>query len=137
MLLMGCGGSDSPTGSGSGNNLTDAAIVGKWELTSIHTQGWETDESGNHKDVNTTEAIPAGTEIAEYKSDKTFTQGTAAFSVTGTWSVKGDSLLTVIADFGGVTLAEHVVIDGKTATFTSHQVDSEEDITVTNTATKQ
>jgi hypothetical protein len=137
LLLAACD-SSTNSGGGGGGNVAEADLIGKWSVSSVHRKGWETDVAGNHKDVDTVETYPAGTDIVEYKSDKTFTAGFGMFSINGTWSIKGDSVISVtsILEMKDTSSAQ-AVISGKEGTFTTHQVDSEEDLVVTTKATKQ
>jgi len=138
MLLMACGGSDSPTGPGTGGALTEAALIGKWNITTTHYTGWQNDSAGNKKTVDSTDTFPSGINTAEYKSDKSFIQSLGGFGFNGTWSIKGDSLITISTFFGITdTTSAYVVINGNSGTYTTHQVDSEQDLVVTSSATKQ
>jgi hypothetical protein len=131
------GACESSTNAG-GGTLTEAALVGKWNIASQQSKGWETDDAGNRKDVDTLETYPSGLNAVEYKSDKTFSVSLGGVSIGGTWSIKGDSLITVTS-FLGLSLpsSDHVVINGKEGVFTSHEVDTEQDLVVTKKATKQ
>ena len=133
MILMGC---DSSTGT-SGTTVSEAALIGKWSITSVHTKGWETDNLGNKKDVDSTETFPVGVNTVEYKSDHSYSTGMGGLNLGGTWSVKGDSVITVTS-FLGLEIPSSVSasISGNSGTFISHQVDTEEDLVVTTTATK-
>lgn len=138
MLLMACGGSDSSTGPGNGGTLTEAALIGKWNVTTVHNKGWETDDAGNKKNVDTVETYPAGISTVEYKSDKTMAMNMGGFPITGTWSIKGDSVITVTTVLGfNVPSSAYAVINGNSGTFTTHQVDDQQDLVVTTSATKQ
>jgi hypothetical protein len=137
-LLAACD-SSSGNGPGGGGALTEAALIGKWNVTSRQSKGWETDDEGNHKNVDTLETYPAGTSTVEYKSDKTFAASLGGlFSINGTWSIKGDSVITLTTIFGLTdTTSAYAVINGNEGTFTEHNVDSEQDLVVTTKATKQ
>ena len=132
MLLMACDSTTNPT-TGPG----PADLVGKWNVTSIHTKGWTNDDSGNKHTIDTVEAVPSGTYTIEYKSDNTVSTTQDGAPITGTWSVKGDSVI-IINSLGGYsdTLVALVAINGKSGTFTTHQVDPDDDLMVTLSATK-
>jgi hypothetical protein len=138
MVIMACGGSDSATGPGGGGTLTDAEVIGKWTATSAHKKGWETDSAGNKINVDSVLTDAADLPSIEYKSDKTVTTDLGGFALTGTWKIKGDSVITINSFFGiADTSSAYVVINGKSGTYTTHQVDSEQDVTITTSATKQ
>jgi len=134
MLLMAC---DTSTNSGSGPTLTEDALIGKWTVTSIHNKGWMNDDAGNRVNVDTVKNVPSGSSTAEYKSDKTVSINFGGFPISGTWSIKGDSVITVesIAGYKDTTSA-FVSIDGKSGTFITHEVDMDQDLIVTTSATK-
>jgi len=135
MLLMACGG-DSATGPG-GGGLSEATLVGKWNVTSVNNKGWENDDNGVKKNVDSTDTFPAGIYTAEYKSDKTYTMNLGGFAVNGTWSIKGDSLITISTVFGFTDTSSSLAsISGNSGTFISHEVDSDQDLIVTTKATK-
>jgi len=136
MLMMAC---DSGTGSGGGGgNLTEADLIGKWNVTSTHEKGWRNDDAGNKQDVDTVESVPSGTSTVEYKSDKTVSINFGGFGISGTWSIKGDSVIT-ISSFAGFadTSSAFASITGKSGTFITHEVAMDEDLIVTTSATKQ
>ena len=133
-LLMAC---DSTTGSSGGGSLTEDALIGKWTVTSVHSKGWLTDDSGNKKNVDTVETFPSGGSTAEYKADKTVAISTDGFAISGTWSIKGDSVITVTDIFGTQAASSAFAsINGKSGTFITHEVATEQDLVVTTSATK-
>jgi len=135
MLLMACDPSTSP---GTTSTPTDADLIGTWNVTSIHTKGWMNDDSGDKQTIDNVDPVPSGSYSFEYKSDKTVSTTIDGGSQAGTWSLKGDSVL-IIYSFSGFsdTVSSLVAIKGKSGTFTTHQVDPDDDFTVTLSATKQ
>lgn len=138
-LLMACGGSDSPTGPGTGGgSLTEAALIGKWNVTSVHTQGWSTDDAGNKKNVDSVDTFPSGTNTVEYWSNKTDTVNLGGFKIGGTWSIKGDSVITITSLFGFAhTSSAFASVSGNSGTFKTLQVDGQDSLMATSSATKQ
>jgi hypothetical protein len=128
LLLMAC---ESSTGSG-----TDADVVGTWKITSAHDKGWRLDDDGNKQDVDEDDSSQIGG-TRQFNADHTLAFD-VGFQVTGTWSVSGNTLTTLITVFGFTdTSTSTVTIDGKEGTFVSHDVDAETDIVTTLKATKQ
>lgn len=136
MMLMACGG-DSATGPGGGGALTEAALVGKWNITSVNNKGWQNDDNGVKQNIDSTDTYPAGLSTVEYKSDKTVSIDMGGFAINGTWSIKGDSVITISSILGfSDTSSAYAVINGNSGTFTTHQVDIDEDLIVTTKAAK-
>jgi hypothetical protein len=127
LLLMAC---DSSTNSGS----TD--IVGTWKVTSAHVKGWRLDGEGKKQDVDEDDSSQIGNTL-EFKANKTFAYD-IGFDVTGTWSISGNTLTTLITAFGFTdTTRSTVTIDGKEGTFVFNEVDVDVDIVTTRKATRQ
>jgi hypothetical protein len=128
LLLMAC---DSSTGP-----VTPADIVGKWTVTSAHEKGWRLDDEGVKQDVDGDDSSQIGNTL-EFKDDNTLIYN-VGLTVTGKWTISGNTLTTMITVFGFTdTTQTTVTVNGKDATLERHDVDEEEDIVTTLKATKE
>lgn len=120
LLLVACNGG---TGADGGTPISDADMIGIWNVLTMHEKGTEkTSFPGQTPVVENTDSTTtfgAGTTM-ELKADKTC-QLNMSFPISGTWSAKGSSL-TVITTILGITdtAVSTVTLDGKNATMVEH-----------------